>query len=252
MAMEKTAVVKVSGASEHRDHQGLFTSGGVRIDLDGLSKRYAGKEGEEVEALVDIRLTIEPGTALAIMGRSGCGKTTLLNLMGGIDHPSAGTIKYNDLDITKLSPRELEKYRLNKVGFIFQLFNLIPSLSALDNVMLPMVLAGVPEAKRQSRAIRLLEQMDIAEKKDRFPDQLSGGQQQRVAITVALANDPPLILADEPTGNLDGKNADSVAGLLCSLAKQYGKTVIIVSHDPHIPPKADRMLTIEDGRFVSP
>ncbi|MBI4444908.1 MAG: ABC transporter ATP-binding protein [Acidobacteria bacterium] len=226
----------------------LFSSGGVQIQLKGLQKHYQTAAGE-VSVLSGIDLSIEPGKAWAIMGRSGCGKTTLLNLIGGIDHPSAGTIHYDGQDITRFSERALEEYRLSRVGFVFQLFNLIPSLTALDNVMLPMVLAEIPESKRRARALELLEQMGMAAKADKFPDQLSGGEQQRVAITVALANDPPLILADEPTGNLDSKNAEGVADLLCALARQYGKTVVIVSHDPHIPPKADHTLVMEDGRF---
>jgi putative ABC transport system ATP-binding protein len=226
----------------------LFTSGGGRIDIQNVSKRYKAEAGE-VDALSGVSLVIEPGTSLAIMGRSGCGKTTLLNMIGGIDHPTAGRISYDGLDITKLSPRELERYRLHRVGFVFQLFNLIPSLTALGNVMLPMVLADVPLATRRTRATALLEQVGIAQKMNKFPDQLSGGEQQRVAVTVALANDPPLLLADEPTGNLDAKNAAAVADLLCSLARDFGKTVVIVSHDPHIAPRADRTLTMEDGNF---
>lgn len=227
----------------------LFSSGGVQIRLEGIKKHYSTEAGE-VEALSKIDLVIEPGKALAIMGRSGCGKTTLLNLVGGIDHPTAGVITYDGLDITRFSERALEEYRLAKVGVVFQLFNLIPSLRAIDNVMLPMVLAEVPEQKRRSRALSLLEQMGIADKADKFPDQISGGEQQRVAITVALANDPPLILADEPTGNLDSRTAENVADLLCTLARENGKTVVIVSHDPHIPPMADQTLVMEDGHFV--
>lgn len=228
---------------------GLFTSGGARIALRNVVKRYRGSAGN-VDALSSVDLVIEPGSAVAIMGRSGCGKTTLLNMIGGIDHPTGGIIEYNNLDITRLSAREMEQYRLQRVGFVFQLFNLIHSLTALGNVALPMVLAGDPHEKRQQRAVALLEQMNIAEQRDKFPDQLSGGEQQRVAVAVALANDPPLILADEPTGNLDSKNADLVAALLCSLACDYGKTVMIVSHDPHVAPKADRILVMEDGQVL--
>jgi putative ABC transport system ATP-binding protein len=230
-------------------HPELFASVGERIKLERLTKRYATGAGE-VQALAGVDLVVEPGRAVAIMGRSGCGKTTLLNMLGGIDHPTSGTIRYGERDLSKLSDRELERYRLDQVGFVFQLFNLIPSLPVLGNVMLPMVLAGKPLAERRARASKLLEIMGLKEKLDKWPDQLSGGEQQRVALCVALANDPPLILADEPTGNLDSRNADAVAEMLCSLARDNKKTVLIVSHDPHIAPKADRVLYMEDGGFV--
>jgi putative ABC transport system ATP-binding protein len=247
MSVANAAAVPVEPHAARRHD--LFTSGGGRIEVENISKRYSGEAGE-VQALSGVSLTIEPGTSLAIMGRSGCGKTTLLNMIGGIDHPTAGRIGYDGMEVTKLSQRELERYRLHRVGFVFQLFNLIPSLTALGNVMLPMVLADVPLARRQERATALLELVGIGHKMNKFPDQLSGGEQQRVAITVALANDPAVLLADEPTGNLDAKNAASVADLLCSLARDFGKTVIIVSHDPHIAPRADRTLTMEDGNFL--
>jgi putative ABC transport system ATP-binding protein len=194
-------------------------------------------------------LEVHPGEAVAIMGRSGCGKTTLLNLLGGIDHPSMGRVFYNGNDVGELSERELEDYRLMNVGFVFQQFNLIPSLTALENAMLPMILAEVDQQERHQRAMHLLELVEMAGKAHKFPDELSGGEQQRTSISVALANNAPLILADEPTGNLDSKISESITKWLCSLARDHGKTVLIVSHDPHIPPRVDRSLVMEDGKF---
>jgi putative ABC transport system ATP-binding protein len=228
----------------------LFASGEAHIRLESVSKQYSTAVGVTA-VLSGIDLEVHPGESVAIMGRSGCGKTTLLNLLGGIDHATSGRILYNATDINKLSERELEKHRLHKAGIVFQLFNLIPTLSALKNVELPMVLAGKDPEYRKARAQELLTLMGIGHKSSNLPDEMSGGEQQRVAISIALANDAPLILADEPTGNLDSKSSDIVTELLCSLAKKYRKTVLIVSHDPHIPRWVDRTLVMEDGKLQS-
>ncbi len=220
----------------------------AHVKLEGVFKSYETRAGE-IPVLLGVDLEVHPGEAVAIMGRSGCGKTTLLNLLGGIDHPSTGRVFYNGSDIGELSERELEDYRLMKVGFVFQLFNLIPSLTALENVTLPMILAEVEPQERHRRAMHLLELVEMADKAHKFPDELSGGEQQRIAISVALGNNAPLILADEPTGNLDSKSSEIVTKWLCSLARDHGKTVLIVSHDPHIPPRVDRSLVMEDGKF---
>jgi putative ABC transport system ATP-binding protein len=226
----------------------LPTADKAHVQLESVVKNYETRAGD-IPVLLGVDLEVRPGEAVAIMGRSGCGKTTLLNLMGGIDHPSSGRVLYNGNDLGALSERELEDYRLNRVGFVFQLFNLIPSLTALENVNLPMILAEVEQEERNRRAMHLLELVEMDGKAHKFPDELSGGEQQRIAISVALANNAPLILADEPTGNLDSKSSEMVTKWLCSLAKDYGKTVLIVSHDPHIPPRVDRSLVMEDGKF---
>src|SRR5207249_5313122 len=175
---------------------------------------------------------VPTGHAVAIMGPSGCGKTTLLNLLGGVDRPTAGRILIDDQDLTQMNERGLETHRLLRVGFVFQFFNLIPSITAIENLELPMVMAGVPEAECRSRAKALLGLVGLESKGQKRPEELSGGEQQRVAVALALANDPALILADEPTGNLDSTNAAVIATLLKSLAVEHGKTVIMVSHDP--------------------
>jgi putative ABC transport system ATP-binding protein len=166
------------------------------------------------------------------MGPSGCGKTTLLNLLGGVDRPSGGTINIDSDELTAMNERMLEKHRLLHVGFVFQFFNLIPSITAIENLELPMVMAGVPDKECHERARTLLGMVGLEAKGQKRPEELSGGEQQRVAIALALANDPALILADEPTGNLDTTNAAAIAKLLRTLATDYGKTVIMVSHDP--------------------
>src|SRR5262249_2451922 len=195
----------------------MFKTKGVGVTVSGLSKCYK-MAAEEVHAPRDSSWEVSTGQAVAIMGPSGCGKTTLLNLLGGVDRPSTGTILIDAQDITRMSERELEKHRLLKVGFVFQFFNLIPSITALENLELPMVMAGVPESECRERARMLLGLVGLEEKGRKRPEELSGGEQQRVAVALALANDPSLILADEPTGNLDSTNATAIANLLRSLS----------------------------------
>ena len=184
------------------------------------------------------------------MGPSGCGKTTLLNLLGGVDRPSGGEVIVDGENLSQTNERALEKYRLLKVGFVFQFFNLIPTLTALENLELPMMVAEVDETARQDRAQALLKMVGLEEKGGNQPEQLSGGEQQRVAIALALANDPALILADEPTGNLDTTNGNAIAGLLSSLSTEYKKTVIMVSHDPKAVELFPKVYSMRDGRFV--
>ena len=184
------------------------------------------------------------------MGPSGCGKTTLLNLLGGVDRPTTGRILIDGQDITSMNERALEKHRLLKVGFVFQFFNLIPSITALENLELPMVMAGASERDCRERARTLLGLVGLEAKGQKRPEELSGGEQQRVAVALALANDPSLILADEPTGNLDSTNATAIAKLLRSLATDYGKTVVMVSHDPKTVELFPEVHAMRDGRFV--
>ena len=228
----------------------FFKHAGVRVGVQGLSKRYRVGP-EEVHALRETDWTVETGKAVAIMGPSGCGKTTLLNLLGGVDRPSSGTIRIDNDDLTGMNERSLEKHRLLKVGFIFQFFNLIPSVTAAENLELPMVMAGVPDEECRARALTLLSLVGLESKAAKRPEELSGGEQQRVAIALALANDPALILADEPTGNLDSVNAAVIAKLLNSLASDYGKTVIMVSHDAKTVEYFPTVYGMRDGRFVA-
>lgn len=228
----------------------FFKHAGVTVGVQGLSKRYRVGP-EEVHALRPTDWSVGTGQAVAIMGPSGCGKTTLLNLLGGVDRPSSGTIRIDDEDLTGMNERSLEKHRLLKVGFIFQFFNLIPSVTAMENLELPMVMAGVPDAECRARAHTLLSLVGLEAKGGKRPEELSGGEQQRVAVALALANDPALILADEPTGNLDTANAAVIATLLNTLAGDYGKTVIMVSHDPAIVECFPTVYRMRDGQFVA-
>ena len=213
-----------------------------------LTKKYS-TAAAEVTALDRVTREFAPGASVALMGPSGCGKTSLLNLIGGIDRATSGSILVGDADLCRLGERELESYRLRKVGYVFQFFNLIPSLTAAGNLELPMLIAGVGKDERQARAQRLLQTVGLDRKGDKRPEELSGGEQQRVAICLALVNDPPLILADEPTGNLDSANVAVITGLLVSLAKQ-GKTVIVATHDPEVAEGFSSTYLMRDGRFV--
>ena len=232
-----------------RSEEGFFSQRGIALKVSSLSKRYR-TAAEEVHALRHIDWEVEVGGATAIMGPSGCGKTTLLNLLGGVDRPSGGTILADGQDLSGATERALESYRLRRVGFVFQLFNLIPSMTALENLEMPMTVLGMGVEVRKERAVRLLEMVDLAGKADKRPEELSGGEQQRVAVTVALANDPALILADEPTGNLDTENALAVTSLLRSLSAEHGKTVILVSHDPAVVESFPSVVSMRDGRFA--
>lgn len=201
----------------------------------------------EVIALRGLNLNIEEGEILTVMGPSGCGKTTLLNLIGGLDRPTAGSIMVDGQNIVDFSDKELIRYRREDVGFVFQFFNLVPTLTAYENVELPMRLSGKPGSQRKERVEKLLEVMDIKERAEHRPDELSGGEQQRIALATALANDPKVILADEPTGELDTKSGIEVLKLFRTLRDEYHKTEIIVTHDLRISEFADRSLTIIDG-----
>jgi putative ABC transport system ATP-binding protein len=228
----------------------MFKNKGVNVTVAGVSKRYK-TTAEEVHALRESSWEVRTGDAVAIMGPSGCGKTTLLNLLGGVDRASAGKILIDGQDLTQMNERALEAHRLRRVGFVFQFFNLIPSITAFENLELPMVMAGTPERECRDRARKLLAMVGLESKGEKRPEQLSGGEQQRVAVALALANDPSLILADEPTGNLDSTNAAVIAGLLKSLSTDYGKTVIMVSHDAKAVEVFPTVYGMRDGRFVA-
>ena len=228
----------------------MFTNKGVDVAVSGVSKRYK-MAAEEVHALRESSWEIRTGQAVAIMGPSGCGKTTLLNLLGGVDRPTTGKIVIDGQDLTAMSERALEGHRLRRVGFVFQFFNLVPSITAFENLELPMVMAGTPDAECRDRARTLLGLVGLEAKGDKRPEELSGGEQQRVAVALALANDPALILADEPTGNLDSTNAAAIASLLKSLSTEYGKTVIMVSHDPKTVEVFPTVYAMRDGQFLT-
>ncbi len=227
---------------------GFFINRGVEVKVAGLTKSYR-TSAEEVRALKGIDWQIGAGEAIALMGPSGCGKTTLLNILGGVDHATGGEIVVGGDTLGALGERELERYRLLKIGFVFQFFNLIPTLTAYENLELPMLIAGVAPSERARRSEGLLGMVGLAEKMHKRPEELSGGEQQRVAVALALANDPALILADEPTGNLDTENTGSISALFVSLAERYGKTVIMASHDPKAVEQFKKVYRMRDGRF---
>ena len=216
------------------------------VRLVGVSKTYE-TQAARITALERMNWSIGGGEAAALMGPSGCGKTTILNLLGGMDRPSGGEIWVNGENVAGMTERQLELYRLRKIGFVFQFFNLIPSLSAIENLELPMLLAGVAPEERRARAEGLLETVGLKAKGFKRPEELSGGEQQRVAVCLALVNDPPIILADEPTGNLDSHNARVISSMLIDLATSRGKTVLVASHDPKVVEQFPRVYHMRDG-----
>lgn len=219
------------------------------IELKQVWKTY--KMGDnDVNALQGINLQIIPGEFVAIQGPSGSGKSTAMNLIGCLDVPSKGEILLDGQNISKMSESNLAQIRGRKIGFIFQKFNLIETLTALENVTLPMTFQGIPEAERIKRATKLLTQFGLGDRMDHKPNQLSGGQQQRVAIARSLAIDPPVILADEPTGNLDSKTGRDVMLFLRELNEKQGKTIVLVTHDDVLARAADRIAFLKDGTIT--
>ncbi len=219
------------------------------LDLKGITKDYPlGKT--IVKALRGLDLSIEKGEIVAIMGPSGSGKSTLMHVLGALDTPTTGTASLEGQDLDQLSENELVTLRGRKVGFVFQTFNLIQTLSAQHNVELPMIFLGVRKSVRAERARRLLEKVGLAERVQHRPNELSGGERQRVAIARALANDPEILLADEPTGNLDSETGATILELLKQLCRDEGKTMILITHDPDAAAIADRIVRLRDGRVV--
>lgn len=214
------------------------------VETVNLTKLYG--DGAEVRALDGVNLRIAQGEFVAVMGPSGSGKSTLLNLIGALDRPTYGSVRVNGQDLAQV--KDLDRFRAQEIGFVFQLHNLIPTLTALENVEVPMQGVGVPGPQRRRRALELLELVDLGERADFLPNQLSGGERQRVAIARALANDPALILADEPTGNLDSAAGAELVNLLTRLNRERGKTIIIVTHDPVVALSTQRIITLRDGR----
>ena len=203
-----------------------------------------------VQALDQVDLNIPEGQFISIMGPSGSGKSTLLYLLGGLDRPTAGRIEVAGQDISRMSGEDLARFRRETIGFIFQAFHLVPTMTALENVALPGIFAGLPRDLREKRAIKLLAALGMEERMDHRPSQLSGGQQQRVAIARALFNNPPIIMADEPTGALDSKTGETVMRMLRWLCSKQGKTIVVVTHDPNVAGYSDRMLELHDGQVT--
>ena len=218
------------------------------VRLDRLTKDYT--EGTLTRhVLKDASLDIEEGEFVAIRGRSGSGKSTILNLIAGIDLPTAGDVYVGDACLNRLTPRDRTLFRRDHMGFVFQFFNLIPTLTVAENVVLPAELAG--GSGGAERALALLERVGLADRRDAFPDLLSGGEQQRVALARALVQNPRLVLADEPTGNLDDANGQSVLEILDAMTRKAGKTLVLVTHSADVAARADRVLTIEAGHLVA-
>jgi putative ABC transport system ATP-binding protein len=203
------------------------------------------------QALKDVSIRIQKGQLVAVTGKSGSGKSTLLNIIAGIDKPTAGEVSINNIRVDKLSESELASWRGKNMGVVFQFFQLLPTLTILENVMLPMDFCNsYPKRERRARALSLLQQVDIKDQADKLPSALSGGQQQRAAIARALANDPPVIIADEPTGNLDSQTATSIFELFAALTRS-GKTVIVVTHEKEFSPYFEKVIAIADGAIVN-
>jgi putative ABC transport system ATP-binding protein len=207
--------------------------------------------GLKVHALKDVNLLIEKGDMVVIMGPSGCGKTTLLNCLSGLDEPTSGTVKIEGIPLAQMNDNELSEYRATRMGFIFQSFNLLPVLTALENVELPLLVAGIKEKDARLRALSMLSSVDLEEWAHHKPSELSGGQQQRVAIARALISRPAIIWADEPTGNLDSAGADQITALLKRLNQANRQTFVIVTHDPSVAKTADRLISMKDGAILS-
>jgi putative ABC transport system ATP-binding protein len=218
----------------------------VLVQVSDVHKVYP-RGAERVDVLKGLHLQVPRGEFLALMGPSGSGKTTLLNLIGGIDQPTEGAIQVAGTDISKLSGQKLAKWRSRNIGFIFQLYNLIPVLTALQNVELPLLLVKMSAAERRKRATTALELVGLGDRVKHYPRQLSGGQEQRVAIARALVSDPTVLLADEPTGDLDRKAGEEILQLLERLNREFKKTIIMVTHDPNAAERASRQLHLDKG-----
>jgi len=219
------------------------------VEVRGVTKVYR-RDSEELTVLEGLDLTIEEGEFLALMGPSGSGKSTLLNLLAGLDTPTEGTIRVAGEEITRLRPKELAAWRARHIGFIFQLHNLLPVLTALQNVELPLLLTPLSRKERREHAETALRIVGLEDRMHHYPRQLSGGQEQRVGIARAIVTDPTLILADEPTGDLDARSASEILDLLGRLNREFGKTIVMVTHDPNAAARASRTLHLEKGRLL--
>ncbi len=219
------------------------------VKINGVHK-YFTRGSEKIDVLKGVNLDIPKGDFLALMGPSGSGKTTLLNVMGGLDKPSGGTIDVGGTNIVNLSGGQLSKWRANNIGFVFQLYNLLPVLTAERNVDLPLLLTNLSKAERKKRVAIALKVVGLADRAKHYPRQLSGGQEQRVGIARAIVTDPTLLLCDEPTGDLDRKAGDEILDLLQALNRDHGKTIVMVTHDPRAAERAKRTLHLEKGLLM--
>jgi len=219
------------------------------IEIRNVSKSYR-RDSLEIPVLRDISLEIAAGDFVALMGPSGSGKTTLLNLIAGIDRPTSGSVTVAGTDLTELSEGDLAAWRAQHVGFIFQFYNLIPVLTAVENVELPLLLSGLPKPERRAHAEAALAIVGLADRMDHYPRQLSGGQEQRVAIARAIVTDPTILVADEPTGDLDKNSAEEVLGLMDRLNREISKTILMVTHDPHAAERARSIRRLDKGELV--
>jgi len=216
------------------------------VDVKNVRKVYR-RDAQEVPVLDGLSLEVAEGDFVALMGPSGSGKTTLLNLIGGIDQPTSGEVTVSGDALSRLKPQELARWRSRHIGYIFQLYNLIPVLTAVQNVELPLLLVKMPRKERLERAQHALSIVGLADRQKHFPRQLSGGQEQRVAIARAVVSDPTLLLADEPTGDLDRKSGQEILELLERLNREFKKTILMVTHDPHAAERASRVLQLDKG-----
>ena len=219
------------------------------IDLRDVTKSYR-RDQIEIPVLDGVTITVDGGDFLGLMGPSGSGKSTLLNLLAGIDRPTRGSVRIGDVEISSLSERALAGWRARHIGFIFQLYNLIPVLTAFENVELPLLLTNLSKKQRRDHVMTALGIVGLADREKHYPRQLSGGQEQRVAIARAIVTDPTLLLADEPTGDLDAKSAGEVLTLLQRLNQEFKKTIVMVTHDPHAAERATHLLHLEKGTLV--
>ncbi|OGC79834.1 MAG: ABC transporter ATP-binding protein [candidate division Zixibacteria bacterium RBG_16_40_9] len=218
------------------------------VEIESLSKSYY-RDSLEIPVLRNLNLSLPEGEFVALMGPSGSGKTTLLNLIAGIDHPTAGSVRVAGTDLSRLSEGQLAKWRARNIGFVFQFYNLIPVLTAYENVELPLLLTNLSKSQRKKQVETALAIVGLSDRMDHYPRQLSGGQEQRVAIARAIATDPTLILADEPTGDLDKKSAEEILDLLSRLNSEFKKTIIVVTHDPRAAEKAHTKKHLDKGEL---
>ena len=219
------------------------------VDVQSVRKIYK-RDSQDIVVLDGLSLQVPPGEFVALMGPSGSGKTTLLNLIAGIDKPTSGRVVVAGTDVGALSEGPLAKWRSRNIGFIFQFYNLIPVLTALENVELPLLLTRLSKRERRERALTALKVVGLADRAKHYPRQLSGGQEQRVAIARAIVSDPSVLLADEPTGDLDRKTGDGILDLLQALNREHGKTIVMVTHDPHAAERAKRTLHLDKGLLM--
>ncbi len=227
-----------------------MAKGDIIIDARDIIKRYYIGQPNELEILHGISLIVREGEFVAIVGASGSGKSTLMNIVGALDKPTSGEYVLDGVNIMKARDNELSEIRNRKIGFVFQTYNLIARTSALKNVELPMMYAGVPGGRRRKRAKELMALVEMEDRMQHTPDELSGGQKQRVAIARAMANDPALILADEPTGALDSKTGRMVMDIFHKLHDEQGKTIVLITHSPELAEECERILTLSDGMFI--